>query len=94
MAKKFGTEERTKANPEATDLENPKEVWEDGAMVPSPSSGELETGPLGRVADAGTLGAGDTSPYGIEIQAEIISRQATRPEPPVKPEVQPKPKAK
>ena len=94
MAKQLGNDERTKANPEAKDFETPREVWKDGAMVPSPTSGVPESGPLGRVADAGTLGAGNTLPYGIEIQAEIISGQTMRPEPPAKPIVQPRQKPK
>jgi hypothetical protein len=89
MAKKFGNQERMKANPEAKDLENPKEVWEDGTMAPSPDLNEPETGPIGRVADAGTLGAGDTSPYGIEIQAETIADETLRVEPSTKPCVTP-----
>ena len=84
MAKKSDNDERMKANPEAKDLQNPMEVWKNGTVVPSPTSGEPEFGPLGRVADAGTLGAGDTSPYGIEIQAEIISGQTMRDKPPPK----------
>ena len=72
---------RSKANPEAKDLQNPREVWKDGAMAPSQTPGEPETGPLGRVADPSTLGQGATSPYGIEIEAEIVGGQTIRAEP-------------
>ena len=78
MADKTGNDMRSKANPEAKDLRNPREVWEDGAIAPSLTPGEPETGPLGRVADPSTLGQGATSPYGTEIEAEIVGGQTKR----------------
>ncbi|MEP7241391.1 MAG: PRC-barrel domain-containing protein [Devosia sp.] len=45
-------------------------------MPPSATAGQPESGPLGRVADAAKLGAGDTSPQGIEGQTETIAGQA------------------
>lgn len=66
-------EERRKAAPEASDLQSPKEVWKNGEV--EPSNTELpppQTGPLGRVADAGNVGAGSASVYGTEVQAEVV----------------------
>jgi hypothetical protein len=90
MANKIENYERMKANPEAKDLENPSEVWRNGAIVPSATPAEPESGPLGRVADASSLGAGATSPYGIEIQAEIIAGQTMQAETAAKPESRPR----
>jgi hypothetical protein len=89
MTNKVENYERMKANPEAKDLANPKEVWTNGTEVPTATPHEPESGPLGRVADAGTFGAGATSPYGTEIQAEIIAGQTMRAEPAAKPQGRP-----
>ncbi len=68
------SQKRMKANPEADDLSNPLQVWEDGEMTPSVL--DSRTGMLGRVADAGDLGEGDPSPYTLEVQEEILSQKA------------------
>ena len=67
-------QKRMKANPEADDLSNPMQVWEDGEMTPSALGSR--TGMLGRVADAGDLGGGDPSPYTLEVQEEVLSQKA------------------
>ena len=74
--------ERMKSDPEARDLSNPKQVWEDGEMTPVPSTRATRTGMLGRVADAGDLADGNPTPYELDIQAEILSQtnEPTRPE--------------
>lgn len=68
-------EERRKAAPQTSDLENKKEVWKNGEVAPS-GDGSLDnqTGSLGRVADAGDIGGGSPSVYGGEIQAETVAK--------------------
>lgn len=65
--------ERNKAEPEGRDLTRAKEVWKDGETTPSHPGGGKE--PAGRVADAGDIGRGNISPYGLETQAEQVGGQ-------------------
>jgi hypothetical protein len=61
-------EERRKAAPDARDLKNAKEVWKNGETAPSRDTQPApRSGPLGRVADAGDIGAGTPSVYGTEV---------------------------
>lgn len=68
-------EERRKAAPQTSDLENKKAIWDNGEAAPS-GDGSLDnqTGSLGRVADAGDIGGGSPSVYGGEIQAETVAK--------------------
>lgn len=74
MIQTLKNQKRMKANPEADDLSNPMQVWEDGEMTPSVL--DSRTGMLGQVADAGDLGESDPSPYTLEVQEEILSQKA------------------
>lgn len=71
--------ERAKATPVAADLKNPKEVWKNGESVPSRDRSEKpRSGMIGRVADAGNIGDGTPSPYGTEVQSEVVVTQRPR----------------
>jgi hypothetical protein len=75
--------ERMKADLDAHDVSDPKQVWDDGEMTPMPSPKAVmttRTGMLGRIADAGDLGSGNPSPYDIEVQAEILAKSTEHPE--------------
>ena len=79
MEKDKRNHERTKANPDSSDLTDPKEVWKDGETTPGPGKSKIRrSGMLGRVADAGDIGRGASSPYGAESQADSVGRQTTR----------------
>jgi hypothetical protein len=79
MANDTKNHERRKTNPDSKDLIDPKQVWKDGEMTPSPGSAEMQrSGMLGRVADAGDVGRGATSPYGAESQADNVGGQTKR----------------
>jgi hypothetical protein len=71
MKTKINTERR-KAAPGASDLQTAKEVWKNGEVTPSKDTpAAAQSGPLGRVADAGDIGTGAPSVYGTEIAAEV-----------------------
>ena len=86
LARTTGAEpahERRKANPDADDLTDPKEVWKDGETSPSRDRGSGARGGVrGRVADAGDLAEGQPSPYSTETQADALARQTDRKEEP------------
>ena len=72
-------EERRKAAPAADDLQDAREVWKNGEVAPSGDVPERpQTGPLGRVADAGDIGAGTPSVYGVETQADVVGGFGSR----------------
>jgi len=67
-----------KAEPDAKELRDPKEVWENGETTPMPDAAQTNrSGMAGRVADAGDLGGVEPSPYPIEVQADSIAQQST-----------------
>ena len=78
--------ERTKAAPDAEDMTNPREVWQEGETTPSPSRAGIARGGRGRVADAGDLGNGQPSPYSTETQADAVARQTDRKDEPRSPQ--------
>ncbi|WP_274423336.1 hypothetical protein [Chelativorans sp. YIM 93263] len=82
LRKASGTErvhERMKAQPDAQDLSDPKEVWKDLETTPAADvDEEIAEGGAGRVADAGDVGVGQASPYGTEAQADALARQTKR----------------
>ncbi|MEY9102501.1 hypothetical protein [Sinorhizobium fredii] len=78
MAKDKSHHERGKVNPDGKDLTDPKEVWKDGEMTPTQARSKPRTGMLGRIADAGDIGSGTSSPYGAESQAESVGEQTMR----------------
>ncbi|MBA3447325.1 MAG: hypothetical protein H0T56_06920 [Pseudaminobacter sp.] len=68
--------ERRKANPDAEDMTDPKEVWKNAETTPSADpAGNI---PRGRVADAGDLMGGAPSPYSTETQADALAKQTDR----------------
>lgn len=71
--------ERNKANPDAADMQDPENVWADGETTPQRDR-PLPERPGGgdRVADAGDVGSGSTSPYGLETQADKVAEQTKR----------------
>lgn len=73
-------EERRKAAPQNRDLETAKEVWKNGETTPSTDVPLAQTGPLGRVADAGDIAKGSPSPYGAEVQADVVGTYTKRAE--------------
>lgn len=70
--------ERRKATPDVEDMTDPKEVWKDAETTPAPDRRVTESGPRGRVADAGDLAQRSPSPYGTETQADSVAKQTTR----------------
>lgn len=79
LRKTSGTDsrhERMKARPEADDLTDPDEVWEDSETTPSRDRKGTPGGE--RVADAGDVGGGQPQPYGTETQADAVARQTKR----------------
>ena len=71
--------ERRKANPNAKDMADPKEVWKAAETSPSPNrNASAETGGHGRVADSGDVGKGQASPYSTETQADALAKQTDR----------------
>ena len=70
-------EERRKAAPQADDLKAAKEVWKNGEIAPSTNTPSVpQTGPLGRVADAGDIGAGTPSVYEPDVAADVVGAQS------------------
>ena len=68
--------ERTKANPDAPDISNPKEVWKDSETTPSRKYNTDIARGGERVADAGDVGqTGNPSPYHTATQAEEVGGQ-------------------
>lgn len=71
--------ERANARPDAEDLSDPKEVWKDAETTPAADRARDATGGgAKRVADAGDVGGGQPSPYGVEAQADALARQTKR----------------
>lgn len=69
--------ERRKANPDAADMADPKEVWKEGETTPSPDRGAAVARGGGRVADGGDLDKAQPSPYSTETQADALAKQST-----------------
>jgi hypothetical protein len=71
--------ERRKANPDAKDMTDPKEVWKDGETTPAADRGSGgAAGRSGRVADAADLDKASPSPYSTETQVDALARQTDR----------------
>lgn len=68
--------ERRNARAQAADLRDPRSIWENAETEPMPRSG-LPARPGGgeRIADGGDVGAWETTPYDIPLQAEEVGRQ-------------------
>lgn len=71
--------ERHKANPDVGDVQDPDNVWADAETTPQRDR-PLPKRPGGgdRVADAGDVGSGSTSPYGLDTQADQVGGQTKR----------------
>ncbi|WP_156936706.1 hypothetical protein [Chelativorans sp. J32] len=80
--------ERMNAEPETEDLTDPQEVWRDAERTPSGAdqAKTVTSGSARRVADAGDVGEGRSSPYGTEAQADALARQTSRTGEPREPE--------
>jgi hypothetical protein len=71
--------ERRKANPDSGDLASPTNVWKDAETTPQQDSDMPgRRGGGDRVADAGDIGSGSTSPYGTATQADQVAGQTKR----------------
>jgi len=70
--------ERMNAEPEAEDLTNADEIWQDAERTPSAGKPQTASGSARRIADAGDVGEGQASPYGTEAQADALARQTNR----------------
>jgi len=71
--------ERMHAEPEADDLKDADEVWQNAERTPAENEAQQATsGSARRIADAGDIGEGQASPYGTEAQADALARQTNR----------------
>lgn len=72
--------ERRNAQAQAGDLRDPRSIWENAETEPMPRRG-LPARPGGgdRIADEGDIGARETTPHDIALQAEEVGRQTRQP---------------
>lgn len=70
--------ERTGVEPDADELSDPEEVWKTDERTPRQEGSRDTGGAPGRVADAGDIGGGATSPYSTETQSDSLARQTAR----------------
>jgi len=71
--------ERQNARPDAENVGDPKEVWKSSEVTPQGRVPDRIV-PPGRVADAGDISDGEPSPYGAEVQADVVGKQTKRSE--------------